>query len=203
MDSPFIILFAGNVVPHKGPHILVQAAKNLHGNFKIMIAGQPLDPIYERYIKSEISRLKLSEKIEFLGYQKDVETLINSSEAIVFPSITNAVLETSYQTWKISWQEGFGLTVIEGMRSAKPVIASNAGGPSEIIIDQKTGFLIPENDPASLACALQKLINDRNLAEDLGSKGRKRFVEKFSQDKMQTDFINLLERECKNINHID
>lgn len=73
-----------------------------------------------------------------------------------------------------SSREAFGLVAAEAMRAGLPVVATRVGGLAEIVIDGRTGFLVPLLDPRSLASALQRLVDCRELREQMGTAGRMR-----------------------------
>src|SRR5207249_11921189 len=73
--------------------------------------------------------------------------------------------------------------VMEAMVSALPVVSTNIGGISEMVLDGETGLLVAQNDPAATADALSRLINDIELARSFGGRGRKRAEEIFSIEK--------------------
>ncbi|CAH0388860.1 unnamed protein product [Bemisia tabaci] len=77
--------------------------------------------------------------------------------------------------------EHYGIVPIEAMFLNKPVIAQNSGGPTETVVDGETGFLC-DNNSNSFAEAMKKFINDPNLSQSMGLKGRKRFDELYSAD---------------------
>lgn len=76
--------------------------------------------------------------------------------------------------------EPFGLVAVEAMLAGKPVVASNHGGLSEIILNNETGFLIPPNNEITLKQAVQKLIDDPDLRSNMGAKGCSRAITNFS-----------------------
>lgn len=69
--------------------------------------------------------------------------------------------------------EGFGLTILEGNASGKPVVASNVGGIPSVVRDNYNGLLVEPNNPSALSAALLLLFENRELAENLGRNGRK------------------------------
>lgn len=78
-----------------------------------------------------------------------------------------------------SLSEGLPLSIIEAMAMKKPVIGSMVGGIPELIEDDKNGFLIPPNDPESLADTLLKLYENSSLRESMGSAGREKVEREF------------------------
>ncbi|MDQ3855614.1 MAG: glycosyltransferase, partial [Chloroflexota bacterium] len=78
------------------------------------------------------------------------------------------------------WYEPFGLTPLEAMACARPVIGSTVGGLAHTIVDGATGYLIPPRDPEALASRMQRVLHDRDLQERMGRVGRTRVERKFS-----------------------
>ena len=69
------------------------------------------------------------------------------------------------------------LTCIEAMALGKPVIATNIPGPSEIVLDGVTGYLVPQSNPEILAERILNLVNDRELLTSMGKQGKMRAKE--------------------------
>jgi D-inositol-3-phosphate glycosyltransferase len=78
------------------------------------------------------------------------------------------------------WYEPFGLTPLEAMACATPVIGSCVGGIGFTVVDGETGFLVPPRDPDALATRLAQLLRDRSLATRLGKQGRDRVMRSFT-----------------------
>jgi glycosyltransferase involved in cell wall biosynthesis len=76
--------------------------------------------------------------------------------------------------------EPFGLVIAEAMAARRPVIATDSGGPSEIIQDRVNGFLIPRNDPVTFSKRLEELIQDPDLRTRVGDAAATRISTKFS-----------------------
>ena len=72
------------------------------------------------------------------------------------------------------WPEPFGIVVIEAMASGRPVVASNVGGISDIVVDGETGLLVPPGDAGALQHALQRLLADPELRARMGQAGSRR-----------------------------
>jgi glycosyltransferase involved in cell wall biosynthesis len=75
-------------------------------------------------------------------------------------------------------------SLLEAMAAGKPVVATDAGGSPEVVIDGKTGILVPPNDPEALADAMLRLLADRELARSLGEAGRVRVQSEFTLETM-------------------
>lgn len=90
-----------------------------------------------------------------------------------------------------TWPEPFGLTVIEAMGCAKPVVAANHGGPRQTCIDGVTGYLVPPRDAEKMAEAMLALFNAPEKARAMGEAGR-RHVEKYYNRKQQVKNLEKL-----------
>lgn len=113
-------------------------------------------------------RLGITPRIQFLGFRRDVMRRL--AEAQVFLLITN-------------W-EGFPRSILEAMRAGLPVVASDVGGNGESVVHGETGFLVPRGDAAALRDALARLLADPDLRARMGSRGRRRFEERFTLERM-------------------
>ena len=82
-----------------------------------------------------------------------------------------------------SEKEGLPRVILEAMLMAKPVAACDITGPSELVADGETGFLVPVNGADMLANALLKLVASDDLRRRMGEKGRRRVIERFAIDK--------------------
>lgn len=82
------------------------------------------------------------------------------------------------------WIEPFGITALEGMSSGIPVIASKTGGLAHSVVHGETGYHIEPGNADELADALRKLIQDKELRQQMGSNGRKRVEEHYAWDRI-------------------
>ena len=143
------LLFAGRLIDKKGVDILLAAIRRLqnerNGNMPgLDIAGSgPL----EAALRAQAVDLPF---VRFLGWQtpQRLKSIMRKARAVVVPSRIAADGDC----------EGLPTVVLESIRAGLPVVATNHAGIPEIIRDQETGFLVPENDPDSLAAALSAVI---------------------------------------------
>ncbi len=108
--------------------------------------------------------LGLSDAILFLGHRSDVAELNEIADIALAPSIAF---------------EGIPYTIREAMRSAKPVITTDAGGCDEAVENGVNGFIVPQKSVSELAKALLTLLKDPELQKKMGQNSRKLFEEKF------------------------
>jgi len=155
--------------PLKGQHVFVEAAIRLANRYpevRFVVAGSALfeEEGYEREVRERALRSPRSDLIQFLGFQEDVATLLSDVEVVVQPSTR---------------PEGLGQVVIEAMMSGKPVVASGEGGAVDLVEDGVTGLLVPPNDVAALANAIDDLLRDRDRASAMGARGRERALTRY------------------------
>lgn len=130
----------------------------------------PDHPEHGSYIREleELSvELGIREKVIFTGQRDDMPDVMASLDILV----------------SASYAEPFGRVIIEAMASGKPVIATSAGGVPEIVQDGITGILVPPKDCKSLANAMLKLLQDKELMKKMGNEGKKRAHELFNIEK--------------------
>ena len=163
------ILFLGRHRHYKGVHVLIEAMANVP-DAQLLVGGDgPERANYEQ----AATRLGLSERVTFLGNVPDDELpgLYASADIFALPSINRA--------------EAFGIVNLEAMASSLPVITTELStGTSYIVQHEKTGLVVPPNDPAALAGALNRLVSDPELRQKYGRAGRERLLAEFTVDKM-------------------
>ena len=171
--------FLAKMASIKDPLTLIRALKIVANQFpSIMCKIAGSDGGCEKEVRSEISKLCLEGTVIFTGAIEDTTTFLRSIDIGVLCSRT----------------EGFPNTILEYMAFAKPVIATNVGGVTEVVIDGETGFLFEPGDYEKLAEALLKLINDRPTAAKMGLAGQKRVAEMFSIPGSMHNWNNLIQK---------
>jgi glycosyltransferase involved in cell wall biosynthesis len=160
----------GRLVPWKGIAEFVRAARIVCDRMPEAVAfivGHVSDggQRYLQEVKELVRGLGMEDKVIFTGYRQDVPELMSSMDVVVHASIR---------------PEPFGMVVIEGMLMAKPVVATRAGGPLDIVVDGETGFLVEPADPQAMAEKLLLLLSRPELRYSMGTSGRARIIEHFS-----------------------
>jgi len=117
--------------------------------------------------------------VKYLGLKKSV--LIDTFSIQEMPRLYAASRLVVYPS---TAAEPFGLTMLEAMASARPIIVSNMGGMPEVIQDGINGYVIPVRDHASLAARMSQLLGDDRLREHLGDTGRAIVVDHYSKELM-------------------
>lgn len=123
-----------------------------------------------------------ADRILFPGMLHQVESVINVFDIGVL--CTNSKVHG----------EGISNSILEYMVLGKPVVATEGGGTNEIVVDGKTGFLIPPNDPKALVEKMNYLLDNPKIAKEMGRKGKARVYELFSLERMERDYLEIYEK---------
>lgn len=176
----------GRIDPWKGQDVFLKAAAIILKKFRSVhfsIIGQAIenDEKTESFY-AELQRLTRGYGIEshvtFTGFQKDLFPYLAGMDCVVHCSTD---------------REPLGRTVIEAMALEKAVIASNFGGPKEIISHLTDGILIPPGDPAILADVMQKMIQDTSLRTRLSQNAPKKIEQHFTTAGMTAQLTQVWE----------
>ncbi|HEY2739245.1 MAG TPA: glycosyltransferase, partial [Thermoanaerobaculia bacterium] len=164
-EPPGYFLFVGRLRIRKGVEVLLAALRSLlaaHPEARLLIAG---DGEHREALERSATELKLGSAVRFLGRCSAgrVRGLLRGARALVVPSI----------------YEGMPLVVLEAMEAGLPVIASAVSGIPEVVADERTGWLVPPEDPERLAAALAAALDDPEEARRRGEAGRRRVNEEF------------------------
>jgi glycosyltransferase involved in cell wall biosynthesis len=169
--APLTVQFAGQIVEHKGLAVLLRALSLCWRPHRLVVHGDD-STACARACKALAAELSLTARVSFQGKKPHAETLARLGrlgQVLVVPSV---------------WDEPFGLVVLEGMASGLPVVASNSGGPAEIIRPGETGFLFERGNPAALAAVLDRLDADRPLCEQVGRRAREAVLREYTIERM-------------------
>ena len=169
----------GNVAAltgHKDHATLVEAMALLHARVPeawLLIAGEgELRPALE----SQVRERGLSDRVVFAGFRRDLDRIV--------PAFSVFCLS--------SHLEGLGTSLLDAMAFARPVVATAAGGIPEAVQDGVTGRIVPPRDPVALADALAAVLSDDGLRRGFGEAGRRRFLEKFTADRMVEETLRVV-----------
>lgn len=164
------LLFFGRIHPHKGTSEAIEIARAT--GMKLIIAGIVQDG---NYFREKVEPF-LNEQIRFIGAAgpEQRNELLGKAAALLHP---------------ISFEEPFGLSVAESMLCGTPVIAFNRGSMPELILHEKTGYLVSDTAEAARAVGLLEHIERAAC--------RQWAIEQFSQQKMVRDYIALYHQVLK------
>lgn len=173
------ILALGGLDPRKNTAGVLQAFKRfrerLKGDYQLVIVGLPKTG--QKLFSSIAMKLGIVENVVFTDFvpEEDLVALYNGADVFLYPS----------------FYEGFGLPVLEAMACGTPVVASNAGSIPEIA--GEAALLIDPQDVEALALAIEEIITNQTLRQELIARGFKH-VKKFSWDKAARKLLAVYER---------
>lgn len=163
--------------------ILVPMFRGSSRSISFRIAGGGSD---EKMLREKAEYLGVDDHVEFLGTRSDIADLMAESDLLVSSSL---------------W-EGFPISMIEAAASGLPVVATSVGGVPEIVLDERSGVLVPPRRPTDLANAIHRTLSDANLYSRLSAgavRHAKSFGIKTCADKHLELYADILRKaECRN-----
>lgn len=179
---------AGRINRWKGQKLFVDAAEVVHKEFpnvKFNIAGDVYSG--EDFLREDlinyIKQKDLTDTVVLLGQVNDMQDFYRNIDIFVLPSIQ---------------PEPFGLVVIEAMEYGLPVIATNHGGPTEIIDDGNDGFLVDFKDANEMASRIMELIRNPEERTTIGQRGKEKKYQNFSVISMTKGIESVFEEALEN-----
>ncbi len=155
-SNEIVVLAVGALAERKGHHTLLQAAAFLQQKgiqLRYLICG---DGLLRTTLESETQTLGLAENVQFLGFCSDIVNYLAVADVVVHVPL---------------W-EGLGVAVIEALAAGLPVVASRVGGIPELIDNERSGLLVPPQEPTALAAAIERVVHNLPWAKTLGIHGQ-------------------------------
>jgi glycosyltransferase involved in cell wall biosynthesis len=169
-----LILCVARLEPEKDVQALLTSVSKIETSipFHCFIVG---DGSERSRLEELVCDAKIHDKVSFLGFREDVPAIMMAADIFVLPAPA----------------EPFGLVVVEAMMAALPVVAIANGGPSEIVVDEQTGFLVPADDIEALSLAVTTLVRDTNEGLTMGTHGQRRAKSVYSSAVMASNTGNV------------
>jgi glycogen(starch) synthase len=186
-DGQVRLLYAGRLEVEKGTDVAVQAIEHLtymcgHHHVCLDLAGRG-QPAYVERLREMVAAAHLEKHVRLLGFLPREELLARYPEY-------DALLFTS-----LRW-EGFPTTIVEAMAKGLVVIASDIGGPQDIVVDGQNGFLVPPNEPGALADAIERVIRAPAVAAEMGRTAIQTVRQQHTFERMLNEYEAYLESVC-------
>lgn len=175
MEPPIRVLAAGRFVRTKGFDVLIQAVdvlRNKNIDMHVTLAG---DGPLRNFLESEAARLNLKKNVSFAGFVSydQMSDYFLKTDLFVMPSVVASNGD----------RDGLPTVILEALAHGVPVVASDVCGISEVVINGKTGWLVPAGDPLALAEAIRDAVSDRKRALALAGQGRSLVTKNFDPAK--------------------
>ncbi len=180
-----VLAHIGGFVPEKNHVGLINIFKHVFTEFpdaQLILLGKGKQ---ENQIKNLVIEFNIQKKVHFLGYRTDVLNILHNSEAFVLPSLI----------------EGLPAVILESMYCQTPVVAYNVGGIGEVVISEKTGWLINKGDENKMVRTILEILNKDSIVETNVSTAKKMIEDKFMNNKISKRFSLVYEECLKNINN--
>jgi len=158
-----LILYAGQIIRGKGVDVLLEALARVRTRFACVILG---DGNHKPQCEDLARRLGLADRVTFKGFvpQEELKTYYRECSVVALSSV---------------WPEPIATIGLEVMRYALPVVAFDAGGIKDWLLDGHNGYLVPWMDRDAYAARLDTLLTDKPLARRLGEAGLKLVTERY------------------------
>jgi len=178
LGSKRVVLAVGRMTHYKGFEVLIEAARDLPDDMRVVIVGE--GELLSQ-MQCRVSELGLGERVLMPGELTDrqLRTYLSACDIFCLPSTSRA--------------ESFGLAMLEAMSFGKPIVASDIQGSGVPWVNQSgvTGINVPVGDPASLSEALRALAREPELMRRYGAAARARYLEHFTVVNMTTETLEL------------
>jgi glycosyltransferase involved in cell wall biosynthesis len=171
----FLLGTVGRLVPEKGYDVFIEALSKViiaHPNIHIVFVG---DGEQKGQLLEMIVARKLESYITFLGFRDDIDSILQSLDIFVLPSLS----------------EGVPMALLEALQAGVPCIATKVGDVPDMIIDKETGILVGPGMVKELSDAIQKLLQYKTERDKYAIMGPLRVKEKFSTNKMTEQYIEI------------
>jgi len=163
------ILFASRLIKEKGVFELVEAFKIVkakHPHLELLIAGDLYPENPSSLTAQDVEKLKETFGLSFLGHIDDMQSLLDDCDIVVLPS----------------YREGTPRILIEAAAMEKPIVTTDIAGCRGLVVDGENGFLVPVNSVEPLVSAIEKLVDDANMRQRFGRRGREIVLEEFDEN---------------------
>ncbi|KGH62272.1 glycosyl transferase family 1 [Oenococcus oeni S13] len=169
--NAFVFGHVGRINAWKGQEDFLKASLKLMPDYPkmhILFSGNAFkgEEWREEKLKKEINESGFSDRIHYLGFQKNISKVYRTIDVLVSTS---------------NGRETFSLVVAEAMSCSKPVISYNIGGPSELIKNEETGYLVKPHNIDDLTMKMRMLVNNNKLELKYGIAGRERILTEFGE----------------------
>lgn len=176
-----VVLTVGGLVERKGQDIVIRAVAALRDRFPdlryLVVGGWALAESREADLKRLAADLGVDDRVVFAGFvgEDDLPDVYRLADVFAMPG--RYVRDRG-------WVEGFGISYLEAAACGVPSIATAEGGAADAVADGESGLLVPPEEPAAVAGAIERLLTDEALRARLGAAGRARVLEGFTWDRI-------------------
>lgn len=174
-DGKYVGVMVGRIAHWKGQHVVLEAIQDLE-HVRMVFVGDALfgEQEYKQQLMDFVRSHHMESRVRFLGHRDDVLEIMAAADVVVHSSVA---------------AEPFGRVIVEGMMVGVPVVATDAGGPREIIEHGQSGLLTAPSDAQALQQALFKLSNEPDWSATLAEQGQRRAFALFDLQSKVEEFL--------------
>lgn len=180
-ENGTLTLCVGRLAPEKGHAVLFRAWRKVVAvlpEARLAVVGHGSQQSVLEALRAELG---LDQHVHFLGFRNDVPRLYASADLAVLSPIAG---------------ESFGIALLEAYATGRCCVATDVGGVKDLVVEGKTGVLVPPNDEEALARALIAMLQDPDARSRMGAAGRARVLEKFTPGSLADRAEKLFKRLC-------
>ncbi len=183
-DAPFTIVCVGSLEEKKGQTYLVEACRLLKQRGLRFVCHLIGDGQNRAELEEQVRRDNLGDVVKLVGGipRADVLKMLAKADVVALPSIRT----------KSGKMEGIPVALMEPLACEVPVVSTQTSGIPELVEDGVTGLLVPPENPAALADALQRLADDPELGQRMGRAGREKVLREFDLNDNATKLVQLM-----------
>jgi len=176
------IVFVGQIAPHKGVDLLIEAFSQLADQYRdlhLCLAGGVYDE-NRAWFESSLRISAHRDRIHCLGYRDEVHEILRSAYVLAIP------------TRPSRFHESFGRVAAEAMAVGVPSVCFRSGALDEVVVHRETGLVCDVESAACLAASLEELIGRPDFRDLCGRNAQLRYVRHYSEDIVRRDWLTLL-----------
>ena len=163
-----VLGWCGRLSPEKGLIFLIRALRDLSSSYprlRLLLMGEG---VLRNELEAQAEAEGVAPYVRFLGARADVPDVLQVVDVFVLPSL----------------REGLPLVLLEAMAAGVPIVATDVGGNRQAVHEGQNGFLVPSENPAALAQAIRRLIDDETLRTQFSRQARQLFEQHFTIGRM-------------------
>lgn len=175
LDDVPVLAMVARFVSAKGHDLALRALASLRDRPWVLLLAGATDTDWADDMKQLAAQLGIENRVHFLGHFDDVTSIYACTDILLAPSR----------------REALSLTLLEAASFRIPIVATNVGGNGEAVINGKTGLLVHPENPADLAKAICRLLDNADMRLEMGKAGRQRYEELFSVETMEESIMDV------------
>lgn len=181
LEHAFVVGHFSRLSPWKGQHVLIEALQYCPDDVVALFVGDALfgEKDYVEKLYKQIEELDLQKRVHFLGFQSNVPEWMTACDLIAHTSTA---------------PEPFGRVIVEGMLCERPVVAADAGGATEIVEHNQTGWLTPPGDALQLAAIINQCRENPMKAQSVARLAKAQTIQRFDPLTINQTIYRMLDK---------